>query len=282
MLDGRRDRLRLDLKRQLSLGWPELDLYYQPIVDLNDGAVVGFESLLRWHHPDRGAVSPGVFVPLAEESGVIAPLGRWVLERATRQLRAWQDAEPAERMLTMSVNVSARQLCGDRLIEDVRHALEASGVAPQSLTLEITESALVADPQVAAATLARLEQLGVRMAIDDFGTGYSSLSYLQRFPVDVLKIDRTFVRDADRGARQRALFRAIVELAHALDLQVVAEGIERSTEVELCQQVHCRFGQGFLFARPLPADEARRLMPSLPQTEVCKDPVDTRMVPTSA
>ena len=237
-------------------------LVYQPIVSLATHTVLGVEALVRWTHPVRGALSPAAFVPLAEETGLIVPLGRWVLATACTQAAAWRRVHPAAAALRVSVNVAERQLRDPHLVDDVRGALAASGLPPEALVLEITESALVQDPARARRTLDAIAALGVRIALDDFGTGYSSLSYLRQFPVHILKIDRAFVSamtapDATAGDRPDAgttLVQAIVQLSEMLGLESVAEGIEDAEQAAMLRRFGCALGQGFHFARPLDPD----------------------------
>jgi diguanylate cyclase (GGDEF)-like protein/PAS domain S-box-containing protein len=238
--------IEADLSRAISDG--EFVLHYQPIVALEDQSISGVEALVRWQHPERGLVPPNDFIPVAEETGLIVPLGRWVLHEACLQAARWQAAYRAHPPLSISVNLSPRQLLDRDIIAHVQEALEASGIPPETLTLEITESALVQDTEITIARLHALKALGVRLAIDDFGTGYSSLSYLQRFPVDVLKIDRSFL-DVERNANP-ALVRAIVEIGRTLELDTVAEGIEHNEQLTQFRALQCRHGQGYLFARP--------------------------------
>jgi EAL domain-containing protein (putative c-di-GMP-specific phosphodiesterase class I) len=215
---------------------------------------------VRWHHPQRGMVHPGDFIPLAEETGLIVPMGRWVLDEACRQVASWQARFDTEEPLSVSVNVSMRQVSHGDIVGDVEAALAASGLEAGSLTLEVTESALVRDTDATIALLEELKALGVRLAIDDFGTGYSSLSYLQRFPLDVLKIDRSFVEGMVSGAQNPALVRAIVELGHSLQLETVAEGIEHPEELAQFRALRCDLGQGYLFAPPATPDAIELLI----------------------
>ena len=242
--------LRADLQRAMTSG--QLELHYQPIVHLGDGGVTGVEALLRWHHPERGTVGPDTFIPLAEEMGLIVPIGRWVLREACRQARQMQTLLPADPPLSMSVNLSVKQLQHSDIAADVRDALAESGLPAGSLTLEITETVMMTDTDLAVQRLSDLKQLGVRLAMDDFGTGYSSLSYLSRFPVDILKMDRSFLRDG--ASPHSALAAAVIALGETMQLEVVAEGIEYDDQWLGLRELGCGFGQGFLFARPMDAD----------------------------
>jgi diguanylate cyclase (GGDEF)-like protein len=242
------DRLLLEMDLAEALEREQLFLLYQPIVDLRTEAVIGLEALLRWRHPTRGIIAPLDFIPIANDSGLIVPIGRWVLGEACRQASAWH--RPG-REIGLSVNVAALQLDSDELIEDVRSALQENDLRPASLTLEITETALMRDAEAAARRLGLLKRLGVRIAIDDFGTGYSSLAYLRRFPADALKIDGSFVGGTASKASV-ALISTFVQLGKALDLETVAEGIEDQASLDVLKRAHCDHGQGFLFSRPLP------------------------------
>ncbi len=244
--------LRADLQRALTAG--EFELVYQPVVHLTDGSVAGIEALIRWRHPERGMMEPDSFISFAEESGLIVPMGRWVLREACRQAMLIARTAPFNPPLTMSVNLSVKQLQHSDVVADVRDALTESGLPPELLTLEITESVLMTDTELAVQRLEELRTIGVRLAMDDFGTGYSSLSYLSRFPVDVLKMDRSFLRE---GATPQAsgLARAVVALGETLQLEVVAEGIEHLDQWTRLRDLGCDLGQGFYFARPLDAAE---------------------------
>jgi diguanylate cyclase (GGDEF)-like protein len=237
---------RLDRREQLerAIENEELVLHYQPIVDLDLGRVAGFEALVRWQHPERGFLGPGEFIPLAEETGLIVPLGRWVLREACRQATQWAGAP------YLSVNVAGAQLEQPGFLAEVELALADGGLCPERLVLEVTESSLVDDLE--AERLQALRRLGIRLAIDDFGTGYSSLSYLRKFPMDVLKIDRSFTRDA---CEDSALLHAIVAMGESLGLVLVPEGIEEPEQADALRALGCRLGQGFLFGRPVPAEE---------------------------
>jgi EAL domain-containing protein (putative c-di-GMP-specific phosphodiesterase class I) len=251
---------RLDLTNgfRWALGRSEFFLQYQPIISLSDNRLRGFEALVRWSHPNLGLVTPLRFIPIAEETGFIVPLGRWVLVEACEQLAAWKgDGEP----LTLSVNISRRQLISPHLADEVRTALSLSGIDPRQLILEITESVLMEDPERASQALSELRELGIRIAVDDFGTGYSSLSHLQRFPVDVLKIDKSFIDplvSPDPGSS--AFVTAIIGLARSLGLEVIAEGIEHESQLHRLVELGCEQGQGYLMARPLDGADAESLI----------------------
>jgi EAL domain-containing protein (putative c-di-GMP-specific phosphodiesterase class I) len=255
MRAGVAERLELEMELRRALAQEQLALHYQPTVNLTTGEIVGVEALLRWSHRTRGSISPAVFIPLAEESGLIVPIGRWVLEQACIQARRWHDRFPSRDPLGMSVNVSPIQLGRDDFVQDVERILRETGVRPGSITLEITESALMEDTDASTAALEQLKALGVHLAIDDFGTGYSSLNYLQRMPIDILKIDRSFVDRIDQGGDELAFARAIVELARSLSLRTIAEGIELESQAECLDRLGCDLGQGFLYAKAVPADE---------------------------
>jgi diguanylate cyclase (GGDEF)-like protein/PAS domain S-box-containing protein len=243
--------LRTDLQRALAT--EQLELHYQPVVRLDDASVIGVEALLRWRHPERGLVPPGVFIPIAEETGLIVPIGRWVLREGCRHARRVLAALDPAHQPSMSINLSLKQIQQSDIVADVRDALSESGLEARCLTLEITETVLMADTDLAVERLRELKELGVRLALDDFGTGYSSLSYLSRFPVDILKMDRSFLRE---GATpdSSGLANAVVALGATLDLEVVAEGIEFLEQWHTLRDLGCELGQGFYFARPMDVD----------------------------
>jgi EAL domain-containing protein (putative c-di-GMP-specific phosphodiesterase class I) len=252
-----KDKLTLTMDLSEALAGGQLFLVYQPTFDLRSEQVIGMEALLRWRHPTRGVLPPDVFIPLAEESNVIVPIGRWVLGEACRAAAGWQTRG---HMLGVAVNVSARQLESDQLIDDVRDALAASGLEPGALTLEVTETTLMADADAAAQRLGALKELGVRIAIDDFGTGYSSLSYLRQFPADALKIDRSFVRSMTGSRQSTALVHTLVQLGRSLNLETLAEGIEDERQLRTLRREQCDQGQGFLFSRPLNEDQLEEFL----------------------
>ncbi|CAN5838037.1 hypothetical protein BH23ACT10_BH23ACT10_20370 [soil metagenome] len=236
----------------------QLELYFQPTVQMAAGRIVGFEALLRWNHPDHGLVAPGTFIPLAECSGLIVPIGQWVLHEACRQITVWNRGRATP--LTIGVNVSVKQLQQPGFADEVVRALEETGCEPASLLLEITETVLIGAVDAAAPLLARLRELGVRVALDDFGTGYSSLTYLRQLPVDSLKIDRSFVTDLGTRPDQRSLIAAVVNMARSLSMNTIAEGVELEDERDALVQLGCDLAQGFYYARPLPRDDAARLL----------------------
>jgi EAL domain-containing protein (putative c-di-GMP-specific phosphodiesterase class I) len=248
------ERLELEADLRRALERQEFALHYQPIVRLKDGRVTGVEALLRWQHPTRGAVPPSVLVPVAEETGLIVPIGRWVLGEACRQVLAWQPLQGEDEPLMVTVNISGRYLQDVALVEDVREVLAETGFDPRCLVLEITESMLMHDAEATIRRLHELKGLGIALALDDFGTGYSSLSYLQRFPIDILKIDRSFVEALGSRTDDPVLARAIVALGDTLELRTVAEGIERAEQRAELLALGCELGQGYLFGRPQPPD----------------------------
>ncbi|MCA1698777.1 MAG: EAL domain-containing protein, partial [Actinobacteria bacterium] len=244
---GLRSRVleRLELERELgeAIGRGELRLFYQPIISLDDGGIVGVEALVRWEHPERGLLLPAEFIPLAEESGLIVALGTWVLEEACQQSARWQEAHPDWPALRVSVNLSARQLT-DELPEIVTGTLARAGIHPSRLWLELTETLLMETGQPATALLAALREIGVRIALDDFGTGYSSLSYLQRFPLDILKLDRSFISRLGSEASASKIVAATIDMGQALDMSIVAEGVETAEQLQSLQNLDCHLAQG--------------------------------------
>ncbi|CAO3379563.1 diguanylate cyclase/phosphodiesterase (GGDEF & EAL domains) with PAS/PAC sensor(s) [Azospirillum argentinense] len=253
-------QMRTETDLRTALEQDQLVLYYQPIVALSSGHIAGFEALMRWKHPERGLVPPGEFIPLAEESGLIVPMGRWALREAARQLGRWQVRFPRPVPLFMSVNVSSRQFSDDDLIGLVSEVLQESGVPPSSLKLEITESLLMKDPAKCRVLMQGIRDMDVRLSIDDFGTGYSSLSYLHKFPADTLKIDRSFVQAISSGEGNAAIVQVIATLAAILGMEAVAEGVETEMESEFLRDILCKYAQGYLYARPAPADAIEALL----------------------
>jgi diguanylate cyclase (GGDEF)-like protein/PAS domain S-box-containing protein len=249
------ERLQLEADLSEAVDTEQLRLVYQPVIDLETNRVAGLEALLRWDHPTLGTIAPARFIPIAEESGLIVPIGRWVLDTACEMAVEWQRFAPPGEAITMAVNVSGCQLVSRELIDDVQAALARSGLPADRLLLEMTETVMVRDAGSVAQQLRELRQLGVRLAIDDFGTGYSSLSYLRTFPVDILKLDRSFVSSVGDRTGLPAIVSGLLDLARTLGLEIVAEGIERPAQRNLLRDAHCPLGQGFLFARPLRPDD---------------------------
>ncbi|NER36530.1 MAG: EAL domain-containing protein [Oscillatoria sp. SIO1A7] len=250
--------LALENGLRYALDADEFELYYQPQVDLQTGQIVGAEALLRWQHPQLGLVSPAKFIPLAEESGLIVPIGEWVLKTACQQSKAWQAAGFPS--LRMAVNLSGRQFALPNLRQRLVQILMEASFNPEYLDLELTESIVIQDPKAASGILQLLKTLGVKIAIDDFGTGYSSLSYLQQFPFDLLKIDRCFIKNISKNPTNQALTKSIIEMAHSLNLQAIAEGVETEAEMGLLRQYKCDLMQGYLFSKPLPALKFEQLL----------------------
>jgi diguanylate cyclase (GGDEF)-like protein/PAS domain S-box-containing protein len=258
------ERLDLETSLRRAVDRGELIVYYQPIVELATGAIVGAEALVRWQHPLRGLLEPDSFIPLAEETGLILPAGSWVLDQACAQARAWQTQSGGDLPIRMSVNLSARQFEQADLVEQVTAALRRSGLPPECLELEITETTVIQNAEGTIAMIQALKDLGVRLAIDDFGTGYSSLSYLRRLSVDTLKVDRSFMVGLRRDHSTAAIIQAIISMAHALKIDVTAEGIETEDQLELVRHLGCDYGQGYHLARPMPGQELAQLMVGLP------------------
>lgn len=251
-------QLETDLRR--AIGRNEFVLYYQPIVSFATGRLAGFESLIRWNHPQRGFISPADFIPIAEDNGMINPIGRWVLQESCRQLREWQTKFPACQHLTINVNLSGKQFSQPNLIDVIRETLEKTGLSASFLKLEITETVIMENAESAAVMLNELKALGSQLAIDDFGTGYSSFSHLHRFPIDTLKIDRAFISRMDASAESSEIVRTMLTLAHNLKMSVVAEGIETAAQVKQLRTLGCEYGQGYFLNRPMCAEDAEKVV----------------------
>jgi diguanylate cyclase (GGDEF)-like protein len=253
-------RLRTETELRRALERDELRVVFQPVVDLGDGSVVAVEALVRWQHPDRGLLEPMEFIPVAEDSGLIGPLGRWVLEAACREGAALQKRFPRPDPLLLCVNTSAHQIADAAFPAEVAAIARRSGLAPGSLALEITETVLMEEAHAPVTVLAQLRDYGLRLMLDDFGTGYSSLGYLKRFPLDVVKVDRSFIAGLGRDDEDSAIVAAVISMAHTLGLTVVAEGVERDEQVDQLRRLGCDRVQGRLLARPLPAGELEVLI----------------------
>ena len=266
----RRLVLESDLRHALDRG--EFEVYYQPIVSLAEARISGFEALIRWHHPERGLIHPAEFIPTAEETGLIIPIGHWVLRQACQQMRDWTRDFPETRDLIISVNLSARQCMHPDLIADVRRLLDESGIAPERVKLEITEGIVLENSDAVAQVLRELRAIGVQLGLDDFGMGYSALSYLQRFPFQTIKIDRTFVTGMQQTGNTE-IIRAIVSLAAGLQMNVTAEGVETIEQMNRLKDLACEFGQGFYFHQPLTESHARALLQAAIWTKLPADPV---------
>jgi diguanylate cyclase (GGDEF)-like protein len=262
----RRLELETDLRRAIDR--EQLRVEYQPVIDLVEGKVVAMEALVRWQHPERGFVPPVEFISLAEETGLILPLGRWVLEQACRQARIWHEQHGADTP-SVSVNLSAKQFQHPDILEDVARTLRAAGLPASILTLEITETVVMEDAESNSATLRSFKELGVKLAIDDFGSGYSSLGYLKRFPVDMLKIDRTFVGGLGRDPEDTAIVEAVISLSHTLGMRVTAEGVETSQQLSQLQVLGCDLGQGYYFSASTAAQAAETFIRQQPWVAAC-------------
>ncbi len=265
MRQQRVTRLQLETDLHYALERQELQLHYQPIVCLLTGKIVGFEALTRWNHPSRGMVSPGYFIPIAESTDLIIPLGHWALETACQQLHQWQERYPQSPALGMSVNLSGKQFSQTHLVENVEKILQHTGLAAKHLKLEITESVAMTDAETAIAMLGRLRALHLQLSIDDFGTGYSSLSYLHRFPTSTIKVDRSFVGRMGQDNEENQIVQTIIMLGHNLGMDIVAEGIETPEQLALLRQLGCDYGQGYLFAKPLTVEGIEQLLDLQPQ-----------------
>ena len=259
-----RHRLSGENELRSAIERRELRLHYQPIVSVADGGLVGVEALVRWQHPDRGLLAPAEFLPLAEQSGLIVPLGRWVFEEAFTQAVAWYEQGGTDLPLRISVNVSGHQLARPEIADEIVQLLEKCGMEPTRLALEITESVLMADLETPVDTLRRLHKIGVRILLDDFGTGYSSLTYLRRLPLDAVKLDRSFVSQLDKTTPDRQIVAAVIQLARALEMTAIAEGVETEEQLAGLRDLGCHFAQGYHFARPMPAGD---LIPWLTKEE---------------
>jgi EAL domain-containing protein (putative c-di-GMP-specific phosphodiesterase class I) len=246
-------RLKLETDLRKALETKEFKVYYQPIVSLESGKIVGFEALSRWQRPE-GLVLPGEFISVADETGIILPINRSLMLEACRQLATWQSEFPSEQPLTMSMNISPKQFAQSDLAREIRGIIEQTGVAPRSVQLEIMETIAMGDAERSADVLAELKSIGVCLSIDDFGTGYSSLSRIQRLPVDSLKVDRTFISTMGDNSDSQEIVKLVIAMAHTLNLRVVAEGTEKEEQISILKRLKCEMAQGYFFSRPGPAD----------------------------
>jgi EAL domain-containing protein (putative c-di-GMP-specific phosphodiesterase class I) len=261
---GMHDEVTQRLAMSAALGQAierdELQVRYQPVVDLVSGHVRGVEALVRWQHSVLSDIGPAEFIPIAEQTGLIVPIGRWVLQEACTQLARWERLSEEGHDITVSVNVSARQLQEPEFVNEVRDLVARHGITPSHLVFELTESVLIEDSASVTATLDDLKKIGVRLAIDDFGTGYSSMNYVSRFPIDVLKIDKSFVSSMASSPTSTALVAAMVQLANSLGIVAIAEGVEEPEQVDVLRRLGCRLGQGYLWSVPVPASRVEHLI----------------------
>jgi diguanylate cyclase (GGDEF)-like protein/PAS domain S-box-containing protein len=256
-------QLESELRRAVERN--EFRAFYQPLVSLASGRIIGFEALVRWAHPRRGMVSPAQFIPIAEDTGLIMPIGAWMLRESCRQLAIWQKRGGRMAGLIMSVNISAKQFGQNDLVRQIDRNLQAAGLDGSSLKLEVTESAIMDNPESAIATLNAFKAYGIKLSLDDFGTGYSSLSYLHRFPFNVLKIDQSFVSQMEASSKNEEIVRTIVALAHTLRMDVIAEGVETASQLDHLRALKCHYGQGYFFAGPLDVDSATEMLLADPE-----------------
>jgi diguanylate cyclase (GGDEF)-like protein len=247
-----------DLRRALQRA--EFVVHYQPVVRLQDRSIASMEALVRWDHPERGLLGPLAFIPVAEESRLIVPIGRWVIEQACRQAAAWQELRPDSAPVAVAVNLSARQLADPEVTAHIERSIEANGIEPSTLWLELTESTLLEDTAYVERTLGALRRLGVHLVLDDFGVGFSSLGYLKRLPLSMVKLDRTFVENVTNSPNDAAIVRAVSEMSETIGIGVIAEGVETEEQVRVARELGCGYAQGFHFAEPVPADQVRSLL----------------------
>ena len=258
-----RERDRLNSELQNAIDQELLDLHFQPIVRLSDGRVAGFEALVRWEHPEYGTVVPSSFIRVAEETGMILPMGRWMLRQALeaqKRLDSIAKSKPGSLSVNLNVNISSRQLLSAEEVQDLVDIVQQSGVDPRNITFEITESLMLEDPDHVADAMTRMRKQGIKIAADDFGTGYANLAFLNRFPLDVLKIDRSFITNMAAEPRSRKIVSTVIGLAKELGMSIVAEGIESAAEIDVLRDLDCDYGQGFLLSRPVPLQEAEALV----------------------
>jgi EAL domain-containing protein (putative c-di-GMP-specific phosphodiesterase class I) len=261
-------RLHTENELRQALDGAQFELFYQPKIRIRDQRIVGVEALIRWHHPTRGLLSPDKFIPIAEETGAIIGIGSWVIQQSA--LAAKRFADQCGAPIQVGVNLSPRQFRDVKLVNTIRRSIREAGIDPTQIELEITETMLMDDVEAAAMTVDKLHDLGVKLAIDDFGTGYSSLNYLRRFPIDTVKIDRSFVMDIPTNKDDEAITAAVIAMAHQLNMEVVAEGVETAPQLQFLASHECEFAQGYYFAKPLPMPEIERLIN--PNVELLRSP----------
>jgi diguanylate cyclase (GGDEF)-like protein len=270
------ERMTLENDLRKAIEQDEFMLYYQPRLDLPTGKICAMEALIRWNNPERGVVSPADFIPLAEESGLIIPIGEWVLRSACRQLNIWQRNEAPEMLVAVSMNISGKQFRQESLVQTIERILQDYDIEPDKLEVEITESVMMKNAELTMTTLERLKEMGVRLSMDDFGTGYSSFNYLKRFPLDVIKIDKSFVKDVNNNEEDAAIVRAIIAMARSLKLRVIAEGVETPDQLRFLQENGCDEIQGYLLSPPVPADEVIPLIRRVRDGSFLKEKVQIR------
>jgi EAL domain-containing protein (putative c-di-GMP-specific phosphodiesterase class I) len=251
------NRLKIEVELRRALLENEFELHYQPIIRLSDQQVIGVECLIRWNHPERGLILPGEFIEIAEETGAIVDIGTWVIETACAAAKQLSDDNQTP--IRTAVNISPRQFRDPELVATIQRSIRRTGLNPNHLELEITETMLMHDIEAASQTLQQLHDLGLRLAIDDFGTGYSSLSYLKKFPIDTVKVDRSFIMDIPGSTDDMAITSAVIAMAHRLNMEVVAEGVETAEQLEFLQTQECDYAQGFLFSKAVPLESMKRL-----------------------
>jgi EAL domain-containing protein (putative c-di-GMP-specific phosphodiesterase class I) len=252
--------MEMEQELRAALEHGEFRLYYQPILSMQSNQLISLEALIRWDHPTRGLLLPGEFLPIAEESGLILPIEKWVLHEACSQLKQWHEKYPSLRNVSVNVNISNRQFAQSSFIDGVMKALTVNGLNPESLKLEITENVLISNYAAANEVFTKLRNFGVQLEIDDFGSGYSALGYLQHFPISAIKIDKSFVDEMGKSRRGIALIRAIISMARELDMEAIAEGIETGEQLDQLRKLSCNLGQGFLLSRPLSKEAAQRIL----------------------
>jgi EAL domain-containing protein (putative c-di-GMP-specific phosphodiesterase class I) len=253
-------RLQLETDLRFAIERNEFELYYQPIIDLGDASLTGFEALVRWNHPQRGMVPPNEFIPISESTGLIIPMTVQILHSACSQVVKWQENAPSDTPYTIAVNLSGKHFAHPALVDQIKTVIQETGIEARNLKLELTESAVMENAETAILMLKQIKETGVQISIDDFGTGYSSLSYLHRFPIDLLKVDRSFVSAMEENTENGEIVRTVIALAKALKLRVVAEGIESIHQFHQLRILGCEYGQGYLFSKPLQVSDIDRLL----------------------